>query len=261
LRRANADLEATQRGLISELAGTEDRERRHLASELHDYLTQLLAFGQIKLRLAQRFVGHSPGKSEQYIRETAEAISLSLEYARTLMAELCPPELYDSGLPAAVQWLAGQMPKHGLTVELHLTSDSLELPKDLAVLLYKSIRELLMNVVKHAMVDRAKVSIGVDSSNTLVIGVQDKGRGFDTSSATRKDTSVHFGLANFRERITVMGGWCQEESAIGHGTTITLGLPLQLQSGSDALRAASAYQRDRVKERPLALPTQERLPL
>jgi len=261
LRRALVDLEAIQRGLIAELGSTEERERRHLASELHDSLAQLLALGQLKLKPAERFIGHSPGKSVQHIRETAEAITRSLEYARTVIADLCPPELNDSGLPAAVQWLAAQMSKHGLTVEFNLPADPLVLPPDRAVLLYRSIRELLMNVVKHAMVNRAKVSMHVDSSNTLIIQVQDKGGGYDTSSPTGTGKGTHFGLANIRERLTMMGGWCREESAIGFGTTIMLGFPLDRPSGAAVLRAASAPQQDRVRTRPTGLPTQERLPL
>src|SRR5262249_53314507 len=233
MRRINAELEAHVQGLRSELAVTEERERHHLASELHDYLAQLLSLTHIKLSLAQRSMNHAPRKSEHYIREAIESIKRALAYARTLIAELCPPAIYDAGLPASVQWLAAQMANHGLTVELHLAVDSLAIPTDRTVLLYKSIRELLMNVVKHAMVDRARVSMSVDSRNTLVIGVQDEGRGFETASATHNGTSVHFGLRYIREQMTMMGGWCHVDSIIGRGTTITLGLPLDRQSGTE----------------------------
>jgi signal transduction histidine kinase len=243
LRRVNMKLEAHVYDLSSELAVTEERERHELASELHDYLGQLLTLAHIKLSLAQRSMRDAPRKSEQYIQEAVEVIMLSHEYARTLIAELCPPVLYDAGLPAAVQWLARQMANNGLNVELHITSESWTLPKDRTVLLYRSIRELLMNVVKHAMVDRARVSMSVDSSNTLVIGVQDEGGGFDTSAATHKDTSVHFGLRFIRERLTIMGGRCQVDSLIGRGTTVTLSLPLDRPSSSDALRAARPISR------------------
>jgi signal transduction histidine kinase len=148
-----------------------------------------------------------------------------------------------------------------LTVESNITLESLALPKDRTVLLYKSIRELLLNVVKHAMVDQARLSMSIDSNNTLVIRVQDGGRGFDTSSPPRTDAVVHFGLANMRERMTMMGGWYQGESAIGRGTTITLGLPLHLESRADSLRAPSTHQQARVQARPKDLPSQESLPL
>jgi signal transduction histidine kinase len=94
------------------------------------------------------------------------------------------------------------------------------------------------------MVNRAVVSMHVDSSNTLIIRVQDKGGGFDTSSTTERAKGTHFGLANIRERITMMGGWCREESAIGLGTTITLGFPLLSEIEADALRAARAPQQE-----------------
>ena len=260
LRRANAELGADLCGLVSELAVTEDKERRQLASELHDYLAQLLVLAQIKLSLAQRSMSQAPGKSEQYIQETTEVLKLSQEYVRTLIAELCPPELYHSGLPAAVQWLAGHMSQQGLTVELHLPSESPALPTDQTVLLYKSIRELLINVMRHAMIDQAKVSMSVDSSKILVIEVQDDGHGFDTSATTRTGADGHFGLAHIRERMTMLGGWCQVDSIIGRGTAITLGLPLDRQSSVDTLRAARAPQQNRVKARSHEVPTQARLP-
>ena len=217
-------------GLVSELAVTEANERRHLAAELHDYVAQLLTLAQIKLSLAQRSMSQAPGKSEQYIQETVKVIKLSQDYARTLIAELCPPELYHLGLPATVQWLARHMATQELSVELHLTCESLALSTDQTVLLYRSIRELLINVVKHAMVDQARVSMSVDASKTLVIEVQDQGQGFDPCAATRKGADGHFGLAHIRERMTMLGGWCQVDSVIGQGTTITLGLPLDRQS-------------------------------
>lgn len=175
-------------------------------------------------------MSHAPEKSEQYMRETVTIIKRSLAYPRTLIAELCPPEVYDAGLPASVQWLAKQM-ANGLTVDLHITSESWTLPPDRTMLLYRLIRELLINVVKHAAVDRATVSIHVDSSNTLVMKVQDGGRGFDTASAIGNGASAHFGLRHIRERITMMGGGYQADSTIGHGTTITLSLPLNQQRG------------------------------
>src|SRR5262245_9446033 len=261
LRRVNVDLEGHVQSLSIDLAVTEERERQQLASELHDYLGQLLALADIKLTLAQRSRSHAPGKSEQYIQDAVTVIKRAHAYARTLIAELCPPEVYDAGLPASVRWLAAQMANHGLTVELHITSESWTLPTDRAVVLYKVIRELLLNVVKHAMVDRARVSMSVDSSKTLVIKVQDEGQGFETASTPRRDTNGHFGLRHMRERMTMLGGRCQVDSIIGRGTTITLSLPLDWQSGADVLRAARAPQQARVKPKPNELPTQERRPL
>jgi len=267
LRLSNLDLESQVvegeerlRDIAAELAITEERERRALASELHDYLAQLLTLGQIKLKLAQQFLGSSPRQSERCMQETAEALRRSLEYARTLMAELVPPELHKSGLPAAIRCLAGQMAKHGLTVDLCLDIESLALPQDEAVLLYKCVRELLINVVKHSGVARATVALSVDPDQRLWIMVEDHGRGYD-SAFLQTATTGHFGLASIRERLTNIGGWLGEDSAIGKGTTITLCLPLSESELQRPLQAArSPGSQDRVKIKPIESSEQERLP-
>lgn len=253
-----SETEQRLREVMSDLAVTEERERRQLASELHDYLAQILTLGQMKLKLAQQSLGRSPRKSERFMEEAAEALKCSLEYARTLMAELCPPDLHEAGLLAAVRWLAGQMSKHGLTVEVHSNTDRVALPDDQAVLLYKSIRELLLNVVKHAQVNRAMVSFLVDSDQRLRVTVRDEGRGYDVPSAPPDGNGSHFGLSSIRERMAAMGGWLEEESAVGRGTTMTLGL--LLEPLPDAVQAASSPLRDRVKTEAIVPSNQQRLP-
>ena len=240
--------EQTLRDIIAELAITEERERRALASELHDYLAQLLTLGKMKLKLAQQFLGSSPVQSERYMQETAEALQRSLEYARTLMAELVPSELQEAGLPAAIRWLAGHMTQHGLTVDLRLDVESLAIPQDQAVLLYTCVRELLINVVKHAAVGRATIALTVDQDQSLLIMVGDRGRGYDPALVKPNVVKGHFGLANIRERLAAIGGWLREDSAIGKGARITVGLSLLEADVQRPLRAASASDpADRVK--------------
>jgi len=250
------------REIAAELAITEERERHAIASELHDYLAQLLTLGNMKLKLAQQFLGPSPAQSERYMQETAEALQRSLEYARTLMAELVPPELREAGLPATIRWLAGNMRKHGLTVDLRLDEESLAISHDQAVLLYKCVRELLINVVKHAGVDRATIALTVDPDQRLLIMVEDRGRGYDPALVKSDVVKGHFGLANVRERLAAIGGWLTEDSAIGKGATITIGLSLLEANVQRILRAArSSVPADRVKTKQSGSPNQEGLPL
>lgn len=254
------DSEQKLRDIVAELATTEERERRALASELHDYLAQLLTFGHMKLKLAQQFLNDSPRQSERYMQETAEALQHSLQYARTLMAELVPPELYESGLPAAIRWLADNMTKkHGLSVDLRLDVESFVVSHDQAVLLFKSVRELLINVVKHARVDRATVALTVDPDQKLVLMVEDHGQGYDPASVKTSSGEGHFGLASIRQRLESLGGFVTEESAVGKGTTVTLGLPLESHVQSPLRTALSSEPRDWV-HKSAASPGQERLP-
>ena len=257
-----SDGEQKLRDITAKLATVEERERRALASELHDYLAQLLTLGHIKLQLAQQSLDSSPRQTERYMRETAEALQHSIKYARTLMAELVPPELHQSGLQAAIRWLADNMAKkHGLTVDLRLDPEPLNLAQHQAVFLYRCVRELLINVVKHAGVDRAIVALTVDADQRLVLTVEDRGRGYDPAVKAPSGDD-HFGLLSIRERLDSVGGWLTEESAIGKGTTSTLGLYLSEPALQSSLRAARpSVSGDRVEQTSTELQAQERLPL
>ena len=257
-----SDGEQKLRDITAKLATVEERERRALASELHDYLAQLLTLGHIKLQLAQQSLDSSPRQTERYMRETAEALQHSIKYARTLMAELVPPELHQSGLQAAIRWLADDMAKkHGLTVDLRLDPEPLNLAQHQAVFLYRCVRELLINVVKHAGVDRAIVALTVDADQRLVLTVEDRGRGYDPA-VKAPSSDNHFGLLSIRERLDSVGGWLTEESAIGKGTTSTLGLYLSEPALQSSLRAARpSVSGDRVEQTSTELQAQERLPL
>jgi CheY-like chemotaxis protein/anti-sigma regulatory factor (Ser/Thr protein kinase) len=134
--------------------------------------------------------------------------------------------LDELGLPSALAWLAKQMPLHGLLVEVHLLEQQVSLPDDQAVLLFQSVRELLINVAKHAGADRATVSLKIEQEQQLCIEVQDMGRGFDPAAMEAKSENGHFGLFSVRERMQAMGGRLEVKSAPGQGTTVTMRLPL-----------------------------------
>jgi signal transduction histidine kinase len=273
LRQVNVDLEQEVgrqalelsereeklRGLMYQLAITEERERRELSVELHDYLAQLLALARMKMKQAQQFVLRSRADAYCRIVEAEDLLHKSIDYVRTLMAELYPTQLQDLGLPGAVRWLAAQMPRHGLDIELSLTSESLPLSSDQALVLYQSVRELLMNIVKHAQVSRAVVTLESDSE-CIFITVKDQGRGFDPSALTARTDGRHFGLHSVHERINAMGGTFILNSTVGKGTTIKLTLPYHHYSESEVLRAASSMQQDRVKAVPTAPQNQQSLP-
>jgi signal transduction histidine kinase len=238
------------RSLASELILSEQRQRKHLATELHDYMAQLMVLGGLKishiqsrLRAPDPFLINSLGEIE-------DIFSRSLAYTRTLMAELSPPVLHELGLPAALQWLAQDMVKHGLNVELRLSPGSLSLRDDQHVLLYQSIRELLINIVKHAKTSRASLSLSIEGMNQLHIVIADQGSGFDVESLAARPAGVHFGLFSIRERMEAMGGSFQLDSAPGRGTTITLTLPLSTDE-EPAQAQTAMNSRDRLHVEPV----------
>jgi signal transduction histidine kinase len=240
LRRLNGDLEqrvldrtrdlvaSNQRlqALASELTLAEQRERKRLASELHDYLAQILALGRIKMSQLRQKVPTEAPAAQQLVAEIDTLLEKAGEYTRSLMAKLNPPVLDELGLPSALTWLAKQMPLHGLMVDVRLSQERVHLPDDQAVLLFQSVRELLINVAKHAGTDRATVSLKVDPGQQLRIEVEDRGRGFDQFAMKTKSANGHFGLFSVRERMQAMGGQLEVQSSPGEGTTVTMTLPL-----------------------------------
>ena len=225
------ELEQSQdrlRALATELNLAEQRERKRLAGELHDYLAQLLVLGRLKLGQMRR-IGLSPQGTEM-VRDTEDVLKKALEYTRTLMAELSPPVLQQHGLSAGLKWLGEQMQRSGLVVTVDVDATTkYSLPDDSAVLLFQSVRELLMNALKHA--DTNEVAIRLESAEgRLRIEVRDEGAGFDLAAASSASIntamSSKFGLFSIRERMRALGGSFTLQSAPGEGTTATLILPL-----------------------------------
>jgi signal transduction histidine kinase len=274
LRRTNLDLEQQViskrqelsekeerlQGLMHQLAATEERERRELAAELHDYLAQLLTLARMKIKLAQQNMHRSGTKSQRFVAETDDLLRTCTNYVRTLMAELYPAQLHEMGLPAAVRWLAGQMPKHGLAVDLSIGIDSLPIPDRTALLLYQSVRELLMNIVKHAEVNRAFISLDV-ASHCVFVTIQDNGRGFDTATSGPSISGQHLGLQTVKDRMATVGGTFSLESRLGKGTSVTLTVPLESGSQLRSTRAASGVCPDRSRPMPVEVQDQQSLPL
>jgi len=212
--------EGRLRALSRELNLAEQRERRRLATDLHDYLAQLLVLGRIKLAQAKR--GELPEPGMTLINETETVLTQALAYTRSLVGQLCPPVLKEFGLVVALKWLAEQMQQHRLTVTIHAEGDRLPLAEDQAVLLFQSARELLMNIVKHAGTEWATVTVS-RLDGVLRVVIEDKGAGFDEGVAPR---TSQFGLFSIKERMQALGGRFIILSEPGKGTTATLALPL-----------------------------------
>ena len=208
-----------QRALFDALVAGE-RERRRIATDLHDRIGQSLAFLQIKLTSIGEGLGGAPGDA---LRDCVELVASSVEETRTLTFELSPPVLYDLGLDAAVSWMAERFAaRHGLAVDV-AGEGAGRLHEDVAAVLFRSIRELLTNVTRHARCDRAKVILD-RARGSVVIRVEDAGVGIDQPSGSRHLSG--FGLFSVREQISRLGGVVEIDSSIGAGTRVTLRVPV-----------------------------------
>jgi PAS domain S-box-containing protein len=234
------------RALATELNLAEQRERKRVAAELHDYLAQLLVLAKMKLGQGKRLADRIPACVE-FIRESEDALTEALTYTRTLVADLSPPVLHDFGLPTALGWLGQQMERHQLKVAVRVAPDvHPKLPTDRALLVFQSVRELLMNIAKHSGTGEACLSVA-QSSGYLRIEVRDEGKGFTV--APESGASSKFGLFSIRERMRALGGTFDIDSAPGKGTTALLTLPVDegrmtecqpVEAEADVAREASA---------------------
>jgi two-component system, chemotaxis family, CheB/CheR fusion protein len=160
------------------------------------------------------------------LAEINEIVDDSIRATRSLSVDLSPPVLHREGLIEAIHWLAMQMAQqHGLTVSVQ-AGDAFALPdEDLRVLLFQIVRELLFNIVKHAGVKTAQVTLARENER-IRIDVRDEGRGFDASAPSTQNSQ---GLLRIQQRLQLLGGYMQIESGLGRGTYITLHSPLRLK--------------------------------
>jgi PAS domain S-box-containing protein len=216
------------RSLSSELSLTEERERRKFAEDLHDSVAQLLVLAKFHLEEMQ---AKSPSTSwETELEEVCQYLDEALKRTRLMMYELSPPNLYALGLKAGLRGLAERMGRtHNLQVDF--SADEIRegtLKEDTSVLLYRSVQELLMNLVKHAEVSRAKLSL-FKKDDAIHVEVKDEGIGCDLPNLTKYsevEKGGGFGLLSIKERLRHLGGRFDISSQPGKGTLVTLTVPL-----------------------------------
>jgi PAS domain S-box-containing protein len=205
-------------------AVAEERERRRIAVDLHDQIGQSLALARMKLDSTREGI---PSTSRRVLEEAAELLSQSIVHVRTLTFDLSPPILYDLGLREALSWLVEDIEtRWGITVRLDADPGPVPLEDAAAALVFRAVRELLMNVFKHARSRAASIALS-RSDDHVQIDVQDQGVGFDVEDTTARQSGRGFGLFSVREQIGRLGGQVEIASAPGRGTSVVLRVPLR----------------------------------
>ncbi len=211
--------------LTSELSLAEERERRRIATGLHDQIGQTLAI--VQMRLGELGGAARDGDTSRQIAELRELIDQSVGAIRSLTFELSSPLLYELGLEAALQALTEQVEeRHGIACTFDTDPAPKPLTDDSNVVLYHVVRELLFNVIKHSEARRAGVAVRA-SDDKIRITVQDDGVGIDTTGFGETfGSSGGFGLFSIHERLTHLGGSLAIEPDSGKGTRVVVTAPL-----------------------------------
>jgi signal transduction histidine kinase len=228
-RKSEAEVQQHQERLqvmASELMMAEERERRRIASVLHDAVVQTLALSKLKVDTLRRAT--SDGVHDR-LTEIYGLIDESISRTRTLSADLSPPVLYELGLPAAVQWLGDRLrDEHGISFELTTPKEWTSVNDETRVVLFQAVRELLINVAKHARATRCRVRISRDESN-IRIEVDDNGVGTVPLASTNYGRGG-LGLFNIRQRLQYLGGGLAMDARPGEGTTVVLIAPVRTEA-------------------------------
>jgi signal transduction histidine kinase len=212
------------RQLTSELSLAEARERRDIASDLHDHIGQGLAF--IKMSISQLRGNAIFCGFENVLDEIMGLLDSTIQYTRNLTFEISPPVLYELGLESALEWLAERFSKkHGLKLKIQKDGNINGLREDLQITLFKSTQEILTNAVKHSGADKIVIKTsGIE--NKIRIEISDNGRGFDTAILNNENpNNDKFGLFNIKERLDYLGGQVKIKSAPNEGTQVMLSAP------------------------------------
>ncbi len=230
-----AELQATEQelreyqqrlqALASEMTLSEERQRRELATDLHDGVGQILALLKMKCEALRQAAGAAPLAGE--LDALDGLVARALQQVRSKTFELSLPLLYDLGLESALDWLREKFQaRHGLPIALLDDGQPKPLTVPTRVLLFRAAQELLLNVTKHARARAVRMAIS-RAGGRVRLAVEDDGVGYPPARGPVA-APAGFGLFSIRERLKSQGGWLEIGARPGGGTAAVLYAPLDL---------------------------------
>jgi len=216
--------QACQRVVERTVEAQED-ERRRVATEIHDGVTQHLISIYYRLNACESQLDRDTGRAREELAVARELIDAALDEARSAIYDLRPSTLDDLGLVPALEQLASRT--LGSEISVAIAADLHEpLPGHLETALYRIAQEALNNVRKHSEAGRVEVTVETEDDGFVLLRVIDDGRGFDLEGYRRARPDASFGLMGMSERVDLVAGELRIESAVGKGTRIEVHVPV-----------------------------------
>ena len=213
------------KSLATKLTVSEENERRRFAGYLHDQIGQQLC--SMRISLASLTDGLSSNEDIKTLNHVLDTLKQTIDNTRNLTSEISPPVLYQFGLEAALEWLVEYIHRqHNIMVIFKDDKQEKPLDAEVKIFLYQAVRELLINVVKHARAENVEISISRNDSH-IQICVKDDGVGYHSlDNDNHKPSHQGYGLFNIKQRLDQLGGQIEIESQPNCGTQVTLVAPL-----------------------------------
>lgn len=222
-RELESKEEALQ-NIVKRTVAAQEEERRRVATEIHDGVTQQLISIWYRVQACERLLTRDLAAAQVELEEAKALIGEALNEARSAIYDLRPATLDDLGLVPAIEALARRT--FGPEVQVNVATDVAgPMPTHIETALYRICQELLNNARKHAAPRHVEVNLKSEPAEIRMIVIDD-GKGFDVNAyrAVRPETS--FGLAGVTERIELVGGTFDLESEPGKGTRGEVRIPL-----------------------------------
>jgi PAS domain S-box-containing protein len=223
-----AERERELHDLLGRMLTAQEEDRRRVAYEVHDGLTQLVIAAHQRLQVLAKNIQSASAKDKEMLEQAVEFVRQAVAEARRVIADLRPTTLDDLGLRPALSALVEKLSVEGYEVHYREALGDVRLPIRLETVLFRVTQEALSNVRKHAGRTPVNIAIERHADGAVRLEVRDQGQGFDPRETTQGGPGERVGISSMRERVALLGGEFEVRSKPGEGTTVVAEIPLRM---------------------------------